>query len=405
MANRTACIYMSATVPGKAWARYKPVIGRNHKIRPGYCLVKGQEYHDPDGIYYVRYAQSGKQRWEKVGPSAQEAEYAAERREQYQQADNAGLKVTDPSTDLLKLSVAAAVDGYLKEIADDIVRGHKSEATLQLFRRTLRDFALGCRKVYLQDITRADLIAYQDAQLKRGLTKGTSGKNLRRLNQWYRTVLHLKMGDGLVTIRDEMKDIATMPEVFEEEELARFFAACSSWEHLVFSVFLESGFRMQEVMYLTWDDVKDRELCVTPKTVARHGFNFLPKTREARSVPVSTDLIARLRVWQGQQQAGKCRGSLLVFPNQRGKRSGQPHGSLLNICKAVGTRAGLKPEDCWLYKFRSTMATRWLRRTDLVTAQRLLGHKDIASTQRYLAPVQNANLSEQADAMATHPQP
>jgi integrase len=397
--NRTATVYMSATVAGK-WARYKPVVGKNNKIRPGYCLVHGQEYHDPDGIYYVRYSQGGKQLWEKVGPNAQDAVYAAERRQQYQQADNAGLKVMDPSTDLLKLSIAAAVDGYLKEIGNDIVRGHKSEATLMLFRKTLTDFMAGCRKVYVEDITRADLIAYQDGLLKRGLTKGTSGKNLRRLNQWYRSVMHLKMGDGLVTIRDEMKDIATMPEVFDEIELARFFAACSSWEHLVFSVFLESGFRMQEVMYLTWDDVKDRELCVTPKTVARHGFNFTPKTKEARSVPVSAELIARLRVWHENQQAGPCRGSLLVFPNTRGKRSGQPHGSLLNTCKDIGERAGLKREDCWLHKFRATMATRWLRKADLVTVQYLLGHGDIASTQRYLAPVKNANLSDLADAMA-----
>src|ERR1019366_8705078 len=116
--NTTASIWMSATANGK-WGRYKPVYGKNHKIRPGYCLVDGQEYHDPAGIYYVRYAQSGKQRWEKVGPSAQEAEYAAERREQYQQADNAGLKVMDPSTDLLKLSIAAAISGYIKEIDND----------------------------------------------------------------------------------------------------------------------------------------------------------------------------------------------------------------------------------------------------------------------------------------------
>ena len=398
--NRTASIYMSATVAGK-WARYKPVVGRNHKIRPGYCLVNGKEFHDPAGIYYVRAAGN----WEKVGPNPQDAVYRAELREQYLQADNAGLTVTNPSDDQ-KLSIAAAVDGYLLEIGKDIVRGHKSEATLLLFKKTLGDFALGCRKVFVQDLKREDLIAYQDALLKRGLTKGTSGKNLRRVNQWYRTVMHLKLGDGLVTIRDEMKDIATTPEVFAEAELTRFFAACNAWEHLVFSTFLESGFRAQEVMYLTWDDVKARELCVTPKTVPQHGFSFTPKTRATRSVPVSADLITRLRAWQQNQQASAGgRGSILVFPNQRGKRSGQPHGSLLNICKNIGERAGLKREDCWLHKFRSTMATRWLRRTDLVTAQRLLGHKDIASTQRYLAPVQNANLAEQADAMATHPQP
>jgi integrase len=388
---------MSATVPGKAWARYRPVIGKNHKIRPGYCLVDDKEYHAKDGVYCVLYYQGGKQRWEKVGPDPQDAVYAQERRKLYMQADNAGLKVADPSDDN-KLSIAAAVADYLREIGKDIVRGHKSQATLLLFRKTLADFTGGCRRTYIQDLTREDMIGYQDQLLKRGLSKNTAGKCLRRANQWYRAVLHLKLGDGLVTQRDEVKDIATVPEVFEEEQLTKFFAVCSPWEHLVFSTFLESGFRMQEVMHLIWDDVKDRELCVTPKTVAKQGFNFTPKTRECRQVIVSADLIARLRAWHGLQQASKAgRDSLLVFPNRRG----HPSAAFLGMCKDIGQRAGLKREDCWLHKFRATMATRWLRRMDLVTAQRLLGHKDIASTQRYLAPVQNANLTEQADAMAT----
>lgn len=183
MANRTATIWMSATVAGK-WGRFKPVVGKNNKMRPGVCLVNGQEYHDPAGVYYVGYYQGGKQRWEKVGPNPQDAVYAQERREMYLQADNAGLVVVDPAANN-KLSLAAAVDGYLKEIEKDIVRGKKSQATLQLFTKTLAEFQAGCRRVYVQDITREDMIDYQDALLRRGLTKNTAGKNLRRASVFH----------------------------------------------------------------------------------------------------------------------------------------------------------------------------------------------------------------------------
>jgi site-specific recombinase XerD len=73
---------------------------------------------------------------------------------------------------------------------------------------------------------------------------------------------------------------------------------------------------------------------------------------------------------------------------------------MLEMCKVIGSKAGLTREECWLHKFRATMATRWLRKADLVTVQYLLGHKNISTTQRYLAPVKNANLRDLANAMS-----
>ena len=263
------------------------------------------------------------------------------------------------------------------------------------------EFSGRCNRVYVQDVTREDMIDYQDWLLKRGLAKNTAGKKLRRLSQFYRTVMGLKLGDGLVTMADETKDIEEIPEVFEESALVKFFAACDAEDHLLFSVFLESGFRMQEVMHLTWDDVKfgDGVLCVTPKTVAKQGFNFTPKTRECRQVPVSTDLIERLKAFRERQAAGQGitgKHSILVFPN----RNANPQAAMLEMCKVIGSKAGLTREECWLHKFRATMATRWLRKADLVTVQYLLGHKNISTTQRYLAPVKNANLRDLANAMS-----
>ena len=264
------------------------------------------------------------------------------------------------------------------------------------------EFSGRCNRVYVQDVTREDMIDYQDWLLKRGLAKNTAGKKLRRLSQFYRTVMGLKLGDGLVTMADETKDIEEIPEVFEESALVKFFAACDAEDHLLFSVFLESGFRMQEVMHLTWDDVKfgDGVLCVTPKTVAKQGFSFTPKTRECRTVPVSTDLIMRLKASKEHRDASPSlsqHGSILVFPN----RNGNPQACLLETCKQIGSKAGLAREACWLHKFRSTMATRWLRKADLATVQFLLGHKDIASTMRYLAPAKASSLRELADGMST----
>ena len=55
-------------------------------------------------------------------------------------------------------------------------------------------------------------------------------------------------------------------KVYTEEQQSRFLVACDSWERTLFSTFLFTGFREQEVMYLFWKDLnpKLRTVCVPP---------------------------------------------------------------------------------------------------------------------------------------------
>lgn len=76
-------------------------------------------------------------------------------------------------------------------------------------------------------------------------------------------------------------------------------------------------------------------------------------------------------------------------------------------CTAPGgrvKRAGYKEDAFWLHKFRATFATHCLHSgLDIKTVQYLLGHKDIESTMRYLAPVRNAELRGKVDAVWAAP--
>jgi hypothetical protein len=59
--------------------------------------------------------------------------------------------------------------------------------------------------------------------------------------------------------------------------------------------------------------------------------------------------------------------------------------NFLDDLKAAVERAGLKPDNFWLHKFRATFCTWHLwNGTDLITAQSWMGHTDLASTMRYL---------------------
>jgi integrase len=52
--------------------------------------------------------------------------------------------------------------------------------------------------------------------------------------------------------------ISSLPRENTQEELAKFLASCNDAEVALFSTFLLTGFREQEVMYLGWPDVNQR---------------------------------------------------------------------------------------------------------------------------------------------------
>jgi integrase/recombinase XerD len=83
----------------------------------------------------------------------------------------------------------------------------------------------------------------------------------------------------------------------------------------------------------------------------------------------------------------------LVFANSGGGK----YTHSWDDCKAIGKKA--KIEDCHPHKFRSTFATQTLQHADLKTVQKLLGHRDIASTMRYLAKAESKKVREKVNAV------
>ena len=144
---------------------------------------------------------------------------------------------------------------------------------------------------------------------------------------------------------------------------------------MLFSTFLLTGFREQEVMYLFWSDVNLQ--LRTVRVTAKPELSFYPKRWEERQVPAPAELIAE---FQKHTHRPNCQ---FVFPSPAGNR--EQH--MLDRCKAVAKRAGLDPEKFDLKTFRSTYATRMLRQGfDVRTVQHWMGHKSLETTMRYLVP-------------------
>ena len=68
--------------------------------------------------------------------------------------------------------------------------------------------------------------------------------------------------------------ITTLPSEYREEELSRFFGACKTGESVLFSTFLMTGLREQEVVHLIWTDI-NFELRVV-RVTAKPALAFYP---------------------------------------------------------------------------------------------------------------------------------
>jgi integrase len=211
----------------------------------------------------------------------------------------------------------------------------------------------------------------------------TIGKHIDRLNQFIRVQLGLPAGKGPVKHSDFDQwgyyDNDADVEVYTDEELSKFFTACDGEEHLLFSVFTETGFRAQEVSALSWDDV---DFHMNKLGVSRkRGFN--PKTKQAiRKVTVSRSLMARLKMWKETHT-----GTYVFQARDHGMLS---NSTMLKQVKAIAKRAGLNPDSFYLHKFRHTAATNFLRDSQsaagaLKMLMGRMGHKDLETTEVYLS--------------------
>ncbi len=137
-----------------------------------------------------------------------------------------------------------------------------------------------------------------------------------------------KNGRGGITRHIELpQKITTLPIEYNDTELNKFFAKCTDEEHTLFLTFLLTGFREQEIVHLTWDDINFGLNVI--KLTAKPERGFYPKRWEEREVPVHKKLTDRLKKHPHHQS------SQFVFPSPRGNR--ELH--MLDKCKAIAERA------------------------------------------------------------------
>ena len=360
--------------------RYCPVVlGSNGRIRPDVVLVNSRPERHSEGSYYIEWREKGRRVRLSVGKDAQDAAARRQRKETELAAMNNGVSIL-PEPGNGHRSVAAGVADFLEE-----TELTKKPKTLAAYTTALNYFTESCRKLYLHEVDRYDLLKFSS------FLRDEKMQSPRSVYNKFETVMTFLKANGirgLVGKNDWPRYTEEEPEMFEHEELEKLFKACTDEERLWFEFFLMTGMREQEVMYTYWSDVNFA--ASTVRVSHKPDRNWTPKAYKEREIPIPAKLVKKLK----SRKAKSDKTCGLVFPT-----SGcNPKLDFLDCLKDCAERAELNKEDFWLHKFRSTFATRCLwAGVDLRTVQQWLGHSDMESTMRYLKPSRSQRVREKVN--------
>lgn len=392
MANLTAKLVRICKTP-QGWRRYPAVIGKNGRLRPGYVMIGNSLEYFPVGRYEIRKFEGKKPVYKPVGEDATDALNALQKEKQLLAARH--LLADVPTVQLVEEPGRAILSKQLQRFIT-AAKDRGATVAADAYQRCSEEFLLVTGKVYVDQIVADDLTDYHKALRKRGMSDRTVHNHHMNVTSFLRFCgLDIKKLAPRAPRYDK-----TMPEIYEDEELAVFFASLETLEDRVFfELLLQTGPREQEAMYLEWPDIK-----VTARTLHLHSkpkYGFKMKDHEERELPLSEELFDLLT-----QLRQRHPNSKLVF----GTKNGKPNTKLLLLVKRRARRAGLNCASCdgcvsrqecerwFLHRFRATYCTKLLRSgMDLRTVQQMMGHSDLASTMRYLRPAENTHVQEKVN--------
>lgn len=353
--------------------------GTKWKFVPVQFFSNGRIKHDPrPGTFYLDWREGGRRKRKALSADASTslAEY-----QRHQHRVALGLSNQSASETQDNTALPATVESFLAEKKE-----HAAKKTHAAFKSALTYFLEACGKPTLEALERQDLIAFKGFLKSKGLAQRTIYNKYRLVVSFLRahgvTTL-VRFGDAPVYVEEE-------PEVFERDDLDKFFAACTPEEWLYFQFFLCTGMREQEVMHTFVKDISFESSTV--RVSAKPDFGWSPKKYKGREIPLPSRLIAALKIYIKDRESS----SLLLFPTS----GDRPQDHFLEVCKSIATRAGLDPSIFWLHKFRATFCTWSLQGgVDLATVQSWMGHSDLASTMRYLQPARGAGVKSKVNAI------
>jgi integrase len=377
---------------------YTPVeIRKNRPVVPTGVEIYG---------YYLRYRLNGKRRVEPVGKDLTAAFAAYQNRELNHARVRMGLEPIAGAAALAhdfrensdkRVRIADAAAKYIHDLTNDVKTGGRARSTLNGYKLAVENFRDNSGVSFVDEITGETLKSYKyylHAALKkrvRGKKSNTVAKRFRYLSAFLsRQGLQIakprnRPGAGLMNWSDVPREEKKQNiNKYSADEIRGMLSVATDDEADLIQTFLRTGCRDEEVAYLLWTDIdwKRKQIKIDEKP----QFNWKPKDKELRVLPLEDGVLLDRLEARRKRQSPQNR---LVFPNTLGT----PDMHLIRrLHKVVAKMKGKKLEiegvpD--LHRFRRTYASMMISHSDLQTVSGLLGHSDIETTAKYLAPDQS----------------
>jgi integrase len=365
------------------WRRSPAARGANGRVKPGHALVNGEAIPVENGTYDLRHTVDRKTVY---SPAGKRGAVADAKRTQLeitksivaQAAGNPDIEVVE-KTDRATLKDTAAA--YIKDAEGR--NAHEAADKARLVTIEFKGLMRRRKKFHVDQIVRDDFFFYHAALRARGCADRTVANGHERLASWLRFG-----GIDKKNIPPTPKYEDKLPTIYTSDQTRGMLAAADPYMRVCILLGLKCGLRDQELMHLEFRDLNWEDK--TLRVQAKEEWAFFPKAWEQRDIPISDDLLEELHCWQNRRE-----GQAIVL----GTKNRKPNTKLLRTLKRLVYRASLncgrcdscrKLKECQeftLHRFRRTYLTTLLRNgIDIRTVQAYAGHKDIASTMRYLTP-------------------
>lgn len=323
------------------------------------------------GRYYVRFTNGeGKRKVVPAGATLAEAITAMHR-------VGVNLASGEAASELLadfkanasgRVSLRDAADRWFAELKTL----DKRPGTISAYTRAVEQFIISCKKTFVDELGREDLVAYI-SWLRENLTSNGRGESnstiatrLTHLDIWLNT-----LGKGqMLPAKARPRFTKKTADRYSVETVNALLNAADADDKFLIQFFLYTGGRALEVAHAEWNDIHDGAFHLKSKP----HWNWTIKDREEREIPLPAAFVEEAMLRKAKTNCG------LMFPAS----SCKPDKHLERRIQSVAKKAGLQGQfSC--HKFRRTYASILIQKFSLPTVQKLLGHSNVATTQKYLA--------------------
>lgn len=368
---------------GGKWRRSPAARGANGRVKPGHAHVNGRTAPVENGTYDLRHTVDRKTVYT---PAGKRAPVADAKRVQLENTKSIiAQAAANPDIEVIEKAERATLkDTATAYIGDAEGRNaHEAADKARLVTVEFMGLMRKRKKFHVDQIVRDDFFSYHAALRERGCADRTVANGHERVASWLRFG-----GIDKTNIPPTPKYEEKLPTIYTSDQTREMLAAADPYMRVCILLGLKCGLRDQELMHLEFRDID--WVGKTLRVQAKEKWGFSPKAWQQRDVPIANDLLKELSQWKDAQE-----GQAIVL----GTRSRRPNVKLLRTLKRLVYRSGMNCGRCdscrtlkecqeyTLHRFRRTYLTKLLRNgIDLRTVQAYAGHKDIASTMRYLTP-------------------